>query len=903
MKIRWVTRIVLTLFASATSALPAQTSADSAALLDSLGMKAYDEGTQDGRDRAIRLWSDAMAHFQRARDRSGEAKTLHNIGLAFNGQYAFDSALVYYRKALPVFREVGNGTGEATTFMNIGHVHNSAGRRDSALTYFAQAVPIWRRVGNRSREAITLNNIGVLHNGLGRPDSALAYHLRALPVQREVSDSAGEAMTLGNIGFTHYGVGRSDSALAYYSQVLVLWRALRNGMGEATALNNIGSVYLNVGRPDSALVYYMKALPIRREVGDRTGEAATLHNLGVVHSRLGRADSALAYYMQALPVAQSVRNKASEARTLANIGDVHRSVGRLDSALVYYRRALPVLREWGDRAAEGSTLHNIAVAHRELGRPDSALVYYSQALAIQRAVRNRSTEAVTLGNMASLFQHHLPRREISTAVAYYDSAAAVLATIAGHAGGDQNRLSFAEQGFSVSVFRQWALAWLALRDTVGQESSSLAALVAVERGRARSLLDFMRRATPQLQVTRNQGTDVALPGGDLVVEGKALVQTLMRNAGALSYLITPDTLLVWFVAPSGAIEVFRTAVNEQRLASEVAAIRAGLGADSAAVRARVSLRAMPDLEPHEPVSISAESRTNYERALASLSRLLLPPDLLSRLRAGSELVIVPHGVLNLLPFAALEIDTPGRPLGITYSLRYTPALATLAQLSQGSRRTGEQSTGSSLIVGNPAMPSVPSGMGSAIILGDLPGAEAEAQWVAERVGSPLVRGVAATEAEIKLRLPNASLVHMATHGYAYSSEARAPDSFIALAPTPGEDGLLTVAEVLNAVPSLSAELVVLSACQTGLGNLKHAEGTVGLQRAFLAKGARSVLVSLWSVSDEATELLMKGFYRHWLGGSTKAEALRRAQMEVRGAPGSRFHSPIFWAAFQLVGAP
>ena len=105
------------------------------------------------------------------------------------------------------------------------------------------------------------------------------------------------------------------------------------------------------------------------------------------------------------------------------------------------------------------------------------------------------------------------------------------------------------------------------------------------------------------------------------------------------------------------------------------------------------------------------------------------------------------------------------------------------------------------------------------------------------------------------------------------------------------------------ISTLRAELVVLSACQTGLGDLKQAEGTVGLQRAFLGRGARSVLVSLWSVGDAATEALMKRFYTHWLRDTdtpTKAEALRRAQEDVRKMPG--LEHPRFWAAFQLVGA-
>ena len=95
----------------------------------------------------------------------------------------------------------------------------------------------------------------------------------------------------------------------------------------------------------------------------------------------------------------------------------------------------------------------------------------------------------------------------------------------------------------------------------------------------------------------------------------------------------------------------------------------------------------------------------------------------------------------------------------------------------------------------------------------------------------------------------------------------------------------------------------MSACQTGLGDLKEAEGTIGLQRAFLAKGARSVLVSLWSVSDVATAELMQRFYLHWfedVDRPSKAEALRRAQDDIRNTPG--WEHPRFWAAFQLVGA-
>jgi len=211
------------------------------------------------------------------------------------------------------------------------------------------------------------------------------------------------------------------------------------------------------------------------------------------------------------------------------------------------------------------------------------------------------------------------------------------------------------------------------------------------------------------------------------------------------------------------------------------------------------------------------------------------------------------------------------------------------------------------------MPRVTAASGESIVLAQLPAADSEAAQVARRVGATALTGRAANERQVRAVLPAARLVHLATHGLAFASDARARDSYVALAPDPDakpapNDGLLTVGEILDDPRlQLSAELVVLSACQTGLGDLKQAEGTIGLQRAFLARGARSVLVSLWSVDDDATRALMERFYAHWLddpGGVSKAEALRRAQHDIRtDSRHPEWAHPKYWAAFQLVGAP
>jgi CHAT domain-containing protein len=271
--------------------------------------------------------------------------------------------------------------------------------------------------------------------------------------------------------------------------------------------------------------------------------------------------------------------------------------------------------------------------------------------------------------------------------------------------------------------------------------------------------------------------------------------------------------------------------------------------------------------------------------------------------AGGDLVVVANGALARVPFAALVPGAAGEPLGTRYALRYAPSLTALAMVE--TRRAGPDGPGApfgpALVVGDPDMPALPLARGAA--LEPLPGAAREARWVAARLGATALTGAAASETAVLARLPNAALVHLATHGYAFGSDARARDSFVALAPDSVSDGLLTVGTLLDdAGPRLRADLVVLSGCQTGLGAVRHAEGTVGLARAFLARGARSVLVSQWNVSDEATALLMQRFYTHWLGAPAagKAEALRRAQDDVRRV--RRYAHPRYWGGFQLVGA-
>jgi Tfp pilus assembly protein PilF len=641
-----------------------------------------------------------------------------------------------------------------------------------------------------------------------------------------------------------------------------------------------------------------------RAVGDRAGEQATLSNIGGVFQRIGQPDSALAYYRQALPITRAVGDRAGEALGLLHIGAVFGDIGQPDSALAYFRQALPMVRAVGDRAGEAATLNNIGAVFGDIGQPDSALAYYHQDLMLTRAVSDRAGEAATLNNIGAVF-YRVGR--LDSAVVYFDRSAGLSAVISRRTGSDFNQLSFNET--TTDSYTLWTLTWLAraphrggagkaTTPPVDSASAAYGALAASERGRARALLDLMRDTTANVEA-----------GADFPAEGARLAATLRRsNSAGLIYLNTGDTLITWLFSSSGQVNVFRHAIAGDTLAALVGQFRGSMGLENG--RARLVLRGAP-LEPGADRGSgknAAAAGGGWRRRADELATILLPPEVLRRLEREKEVVIVPQGALALVPFAALPVGTAGEPFGSKLAIRYAPSLGTLGKAEErsglGQGETRDRSLKQALVVGNPTMPEVAVSDGTRDRLASLPGAEAESRGIATQLGTVALTGGAATETEVVRRLANAPLVHLATHGFAYSTEAKARSSFVALAPDSVSDGLLTVGKILdNSLLKLTAELVVLSACQTALGDLKQAEGTVGLQRAFLAKGARSVLVSLWSVSDAATRKLMTGFYQHWLRDPdhpSKAEALRRAQEEVRKTQG--FEHPRFWSAFQLVGA-
>jgi CHAT domain-containing protein/tetratricopeptide (TPR) repeat protein len=828
-----------------------------------------------------------------------------------------DSASAFWHEALSMVRQAGDRPTEVQGLVLIGLFYTS---NDSVLTYWKQAVDVGRTLGERWKgRHSAFYNLGVTYLRLSRLDSAELYLRESSRLARENRDQIMEGVALNDLAGLHAARGQFDSTVVLLHAARERLQAAGYADGVTIALYNLGEAQSSLGRPDSMLFYYQQSRQKARESGDTSFEPPVLNGIGEAFLLLRQADSAAASFREALRIGPSVR---TTAYSLRGLGDAQHMLGQTDSALSNLRRSLAIQNDLGGRGDVPGLLARIGTVHRDAGQRDSAIVNYREGLALARAAEAFEVEIAVLGDLGELFYME-GGRALGTAVAYYDSAAALRSTVAARVGKDPTRVSYAELG--TKLYEQWVLAWLGREREIGREASGAAALAAAERGRSQALLELVRRGQASDAPNAAGGRVTAdVAGADLVQEGQDLIASVRAMATpTLAYVTTKDTLLSWLILPTGEVTVDRQAVPRDSVAKLAAVIRNQLGVDE------VMGRALRAIELRDPIAAGRRetrrsgtggSARESMASLAAPAAVLVPGSVVGRLPAGGELVVVPHGPLALVSFTALPASpsiVPGdglQTLGARYAIRYAPSLTTLRVIAtradtRDSANVGRRGTlgRGALVVGNPTMPVVRTPRGR-VRLPVLPAAEREGQWVATALGVTPLSGRTATERAVRVRMANAPVIHLATHGFAFGSDARVLDSFVALAPDSVADGagngLLTVGEMIEDGPRLTAELVVLSACQTGLGNLKQAEGTVGLQRAFLAKGARTVLVSLWSVSDDATELLMRRFYTHWLDDAdrpSKAEGLRRAQADVRQTKG--FEHPRYWAAFQLVGAP
>ncbi len=827
-------------------------------------------------EQAIEFYQQALAVKRAIGDRSGEASSLARIGNAYYALRQYEKAIELYNQSQKLRRSLGDRWGQAKSLGSIGNAYYALGEYQRAIEFHNRSRTISRDLGNFRGQLRSLSNLGNAYDALGQYQRAIRVQRQSLDIARKIGDYQGEANALGNLGNAYDSLGQYQRAIEFHNKSLKIKRSIGDRRGEANSLGNLGNVYDALGQYDRAIEFHNQSLNIDREVGDRQGEANSLGNLGNAYFVLGRHQRAIDFHNQALGLKRNADDQKGTATSLGNLGLAYHALGQHDRAIEFYNQSLEIAQSIGDRRGAAASLGNLGNVHSALGQHDRAVEFHSQSLRIARRVGDRPGEASALGNLGNTYsalgQLKQAESSLRQSLAVTEAIAADLGT------NDRNRVSFFETG---------AATYSALQHLLVQQNKVGAALEIADRSRARSLTAFLavsggKKSSTAPRPAPRSASDSALNLSQI----KRLARD--RNATLVTYSIVDRSVYIWVVSPSGELN-FATADPEEAglsLRESVRNIRSAAsiggrgGQEFSPDKYRLDLRTVRGGNSDSPWVGRPENLKQGYSLLIKPIESYLPQE------PGSRVIVVPHRELGTVPFAAL-IDDQNRFLIDRYTITVTPSLQTLQTL-QGTRNTA---TGQPLIVGNPTP--IP---GEAAELGPLPSAEAEAQAIAQKLNATPVLGREATEAHIKSKLSDASILHFATHGIIPRSDSDL-NSWLALANVTNdgeEDNKLTLSEVFNT--QLNAQLAVLSACNTNSGEISG-EGVLGLARAFLKAGVPTVVASSWKVPDRETKILMEEFYAQLLTGKTYAEALRAAQLKIR----AQSPNPFKWAAFSVIG--
>jgi CHAT domain-containing protein len=878
--------------------------------------RLYREGTKDSLEQAIQKLLEAAAIYHSSGDARHEAGALNNVARTYLLLGEQRQAIDYLKRILPMLRSLGDQRSEGVILSDLGAAYDMLGDKQQALNYFNEALPVLRAAGDRKNEATALDNIGMLYNSLDERQKALGYLNQSLAVRREVRDANGVGASFNNLGGVTKALGDQQQALGYYNEALRFLRAAGNVKGVALTLNNIGAVYLGLTDYEKALAYYNQALPIFHGLPDgRVGELTSLNNIGQVYSRTGQQEKAFGYFQQALQLARSIKRRDYEAGALFNIAYTERERGNLTEALSDAETGIEILESRRGtissqelRSAYFATVQNHYEFYIDLlmrlHKQKPSAGYDGKALEASERARARSLLEIL-------------------AEANADIREGVDATLL-------SRERALQQQLNAKARQQTQL--LAGQHTEAQDNA-VAKDIETLTSEFQSVESQIRQTSPRY---------AALTQPQPLTLREIQTKVLAPDTLLLEYSLGTERSYLWAVTPT-SINTYELPKREEieTVARQVYVLL-------------TSPKQWSGTNDQRGIGIAGEKTqtgTQQSQSLAGpeaanrLSQMILAP-VESRL-ADKRLLIVADGALQYIPFSALP-STLGQstnpkpqgakknyqPLIFDHEIVILPSASTLTVLRQElkERKPAEKTiavladpvfesndervkgprgqTASSVDNAASGIKRAARGLGlstqndAELVIPRLPGTRREADQILALVPRSLSKAAfdfaASRQTATSMQLAGYRYVHFATHGFLNSLHPELSGMVLSMVDESGkpQDGFLLAHEVFNL--KLSAELVVLSACRTGLGKEVRGEGLVGLTRGFMYAGAPRVVVSLWSVSDEATAELMAAFYRGMLSEKLRpAAALRAAQISLMKE--GRWQSPFYWAAFTLQG--
>lgn len=884
-------------------------------------------------EKALASFRDSARLYEKKGEKNSVGANHYQMGLTFSQMGQLERALLHFEMGLKIARQHKDPEGVSNVLTQMAGVYQDLHNYDRAISCYHEALDIQKKNKLSKEMGLTMNNLGTLYMDLHRYEKALDSYQEALKIAKEHDDHPTVATLLNNIGDAYGKIGKIDRELKHYHQSLGLEKKHNRPHSLVYVLNNIGIAYAKAGQYDAALKYLREALEVDRKLNNPHLLATRLNNLGSIYLKQKKFREAEAVFLE---------RKNMESRVKPN-RLLHPGLVEIYLLTQRYDEALKLINETPPSPFDSPARHveyylQTGLAYKGKGFWKDAAVNMLKAVELMEDMRADISErtgffaggAYYYGRLAPYQElismlyamatqgHRLPEEfrnygsDAPSAAFYFaelTKARTLLEAMAGTAG----KVGAAELPAYLKAREEELIEELAQLNRRWEDALKRGEQVIKEWQTRQS--GVKKQLTELINLLRRDYPRYAALHHPLPVKAEDL--SLKENEVLLEYAVTEKAVCLFVVRKEGVKKFIKIPIGREVIEKSVKSF----------------------VEPMNSKRINEFSANSAQ----SLYRLLLM-EALHEVKEGDEVIIVPDGILGVLPFEGLIIRK-GSGLhdhvyvADRYAIRYYQS-ATILALNRLLRPS--ESEKPLFALGNPIYSSEDPRYGAwkegkerpfptatdqnqyafrglavkakwgaitdddprgKILFPPLPETEEEVKEIARIVGvkpepPQVLLSAEANEANVKkAKLDRYRYIHFATHASLPGMVQGINEPFILLSQVENrdEDGFLTLSEVTRM--QLNAELVVLSACVTGMGREVEGEGVVNFARAFQQAGAKSVVVSLWEVASEPTVEYMKMYYRHLREGKTKAEALRLTRTSMR----AKYPNPFYWSVFILHG--
>ncbi len=824
-------------------------------------------------DDAYRMYTKSLAITTKSRGRNHpeRGKLYANLGMVYNILESSATALTYYRSALKIYEGVSGekSVPMANVYNNIGNIYEDMGDYERAISYYTNASSIFlEKFGNRySLLSVIYENMGVCFHNLGEIDRAIESYQKALAIINEEIQSSEAASIYNNLGRA-FGIKRDfGKALFYCNRALELYVSNRTDeegfqLGIASCYSTIAEIYTIQKDFGRVIFYYKKAVDAYAQIAGRDHpHIAEMHmQIGNVWLEKNHADSAHFYYDCALEALLPRYTSGS----LPHPADLQGVPAKSQLSGVLAAKAGAYKKKYDENTLDITPL-KLSLDYFELATQVTDLLrhtYKGEEAKLFLSTRTDLIYQQALETAAMLYQRTGNPAYMNKAFAFSEqNKARVLLEVTRQIGaeytvGIPDSVSAKESSFrsAIALYEQQMAD--AGRDslTSGPGIQQLQAKIAESKRHYSEFIERIEETYPDYYRLKYSNTIASM---------QEVQKQLLPEQALVEYTLTDGLVYIFTVTPA---HYALARVKNDSLAQRVQSLR---------------------------VALKVGDKQAYAREANALYSVLVAP-IREQLKGIKKLTIVPDGELSYVPFEILLKEKPEREL-VDYS-----RLAYLVREYQMSYHYS-----ATLLLENKNKPNRKAPkpfLGLAPSFKDfppLPGAREEVIKIAGKFGGEYYLDTAATKARFKTLAPQYNIILMATHALIDDEHPNLSKLVFFSNDSLQEDRFLYAYELYNL--KLNAELVTLSACNTGVGKLQRGEGVISLARGFGYAGCPTLLVSLWPASDKPTSRIMEYFYEGLKKGLGKDDALYQAKLHYLDSVDEYQANPTLWGSFVLIG--